>query len=129
MHYYLNSCLPFHLPKNLFFYRNDWTQTIHLRAMDIWVVLCYIGVFYALMEYCLILYLTKLSILDQKFSSNHHKQYELANQDDSKTQMDEEIMERNFKVARVIEKFSRITLIAYICIFPICYFVVCTTLS
>ena len=40
-----------------------------------------------------------------------------------------EIMERNFKVARAIEKFSRITLIAYICTFPICYFVVCTTLS
>ena len=32
-----------------------------MRAIDIWVVLCYIGTFSALMEYCLILYLIKTS--------------------------------------------------------------------
>ena len=41
--------------------RNDWTKATHMRAIDIWVVLCYIGTFSALMEYCLILYLIKTS--------------------------------------------------------------------
>merc|ERR1712228_878979 len=46
--------------------RNDWTKTTHMRAIDVWVIFCYIGVFSALMEYCIILYLTKTSIFDQK---------------------------------------------------------------
>ena len=111
--------------KFAFFDRNDWTQTIHLRAMDIWVVLCYIGVFYALMEYCLILYLTKLSILDQRLTSKHRNQYELGNPNNEEIQMNVKIMKRNFTVARAIENFSRVALIVYICIFPICYFVIC----
>ena len=46
---------------NYFLLRNDWTKATHMRAIDIWVVLCYIGTFSALMEYCLILYLIKTS--------------------------------------------------------------------
>ena len=53
-----------------------------MRAIDVWVVLCYIGVFSALVEYCIILYLTKSSILDQQLSSKKLKQYNSVNQDD-----------------------------------------------
>ena len=53
-----------------------------MRAIDVWVVLCYIGVFSALVEYCIILYLSKSSILEQKLSSKKLKQYDSVNQDD-----------------------------------------------
>ena len=53
-----------------------------MRAIDVWVVLCYIGVFSALVEYCIILYLTKSSILDQKLGSEKLKEYNSVNQDD-----------------------------------------------
>ena len=49
-----------------FLYRNDWTKTTHMRAIDVWVILCYVGVFSTLVEYCFVLYLTKSSILDSK---------------------------------------------------------------
>lgn len=32
-----------------------------MKAADLWTLFCYIGVFYSLAEYCLILYLTKKS--------------------------------------------------------------------
>ena len=37
-----------------------------MRAIDVWVILCYVGVFSTLVEYCFVLYLTKSSILDSK---------------------------------------------------------------
>ena len=53
-----------------------------MRAIDVWVVLCYIGVFSALVEYCIILYLTKSSILEQKLGLEKLKKYNSVNQDD-----------------------------------------------
>ena len=54
------------LPQSCFLYRNDWTKTTHMRAIDVWVILCYVGVFSTLVEYCFVLYLTKSSMLDSK---------------------------------------------------------------
>ena len=34
-----------------------------MRAIDVWVILCYAGMFSALMEYILILYLTKEDLI------------------------------------------------------------------
>merc|ERR1712228_586518 len=62
--------------------RNDWTKTTHMRAIDMWVILCYIGVFSALMEYCIILYLTKISILDQKPALIKDKELICLNQEE-----------------------------------------------
>ena len=53
-----------------------------MRAIDVWVILCYVGVFSTLVEYCFVLYLTKSSILEQKLSSKKLKQYDSVNQDD-----------------------------------------------
>jgi len=47
--------------------RGDWTKTSHLRAIDVWIVLCYIGVFSALIEYCLVLYLTRVALWEAPF--------------------------------------------------------------
>ena len=38
--------------------RVDWPKTSYIKAMDIWTILCYVGVFYALVEYCLVINLT-----------------------------------------------------------------------
>ena len=59
-----------------------------MRAIDVWVVLCYIGVFSALVEYCIILYLTKSSILEQKLGSEKLKQYLSVKQDESEIHKD-----------------------------------------
>ena len=112
-----------------FYNRNDWTKTTHLRAIDIWVVLCYIGVFSSLMEYCLILYLTKTSILDGLMNSTKQKVHESTNEDEKDNCTETENKQKNLKLARLIEKMSRVTLITYIIVFPITYFVVCSTFS
>ena len=75
-----------------FYSRSNWTKTTHLRAIDIWVILCYIGVFSALMEYCLILYLTKASILDHKFGKKPKENYEVANQDSEEKFFQEDVL-------------------------------------
>ena len=41
------------------FLRSDWVSSSHLKAVDVWVLLCYLEVFFALIEYCLVLYLIK----------------------------------------------------------------------
>ena len=52
-------------------FRDDWTKTSNIRAIDFWTILCYIAVFYALIEYVAVLYLSKASanmknLLDQR---------------------------------------------------------------
>ena len=34
---------------------NSWPKTAYLKAIDIWAILCYITVFYCLLEYCIVL--------------------------------------------------------------------------
>ncbi len=38
-----------------------------MKAIDLWTLGCYIGVFYALAEYCIILFLTKKSEWESEF--------------------------------------------------------------
>ena len=65
--------------------RGDWTKTSHLRAIDVWIVLCYIGVFSALIEYCLVLYLTRVAqweapFIDTKTSIKNNVQVNVCTQ-------------------------------------------------
>ena len=96
------------------FHRNDWTKTIHMRAIDVWVILCYIGIFSTLVEYCFVLYLTKSSLLDSKFGRPKPKEINPVNQEPSNVDHESKeaaAIEINLEYARKIENFSRIIFI------------------
>lgn len=40
--------------------QNHWPQASYVNAMDVWQMLCYLIVFFILVEYCFVLYLTKI---------------------------------------------------------------------
>ena len=98
-----------------------------------WVIFCYIGVFSALMEYCVILYLTKTSIFDQKYAQVKETELTCLNQEQEKETHAEPLKEKQedyrLKYARVIERTARISLITYNVCFPLCYFVICLAFS
>ena len=114
------------------FHRNDWTKTIHMRAIDVWVILCYIGIFSTLVEYCFVLYLTKSSLLDSKFGRPKPKEINPVNQEASNVDHESKeaaAIEINLEYARKIENVSRIIIVTYNATFPICYFVICIAFS
>ena len=104
-----------------------------MRAIDVWVIFCYIGVFSALMEYCVILYLTKTAIFDQKSTQVKDKELICLNQEQEKENPTETLKERQedyrLKYARIIERAARISLIVYNISFPLCYFIICLSFS
>ena len=75
------------------------------------------------------MYLTKTSVLEGLLNSAKQKVHESTNQDEKDKIVETEIKQKNLKLARLIEKISRVTLITYIFVFPITYFVVCLTFS
>ena len=103
-----------------------------MRAIDVWVVLCYIGIFSAVMEYCLIIYLTRNSALTNK--SHYEKNTEAQ---EHATAQAEEILElggngglkkkpsKRQKFANTVENITRFILPFYNILFPITYFAVC----
>ena len=126
----------------LLFHRNDWTKTTHMRAIDVWVILCYIGIFSTLVEYCFVLYLTNSSLLVSKFGRPKPKEINPVNQEESNLnheyQEDSNLnheskeaasIEINLEYARKIENVSRIVIVTYNATFPICYFVICIAYS
>ena len=96
-----------------------------MRAIDFWVILCYMGTFFALMEYCVILFLTKISKSDKKRKPNI-----LINNDEAQEVSGNhcQIPKKNIRliIANIIEKIAQFLLPFYNLAFPICYFVVCT---
>ena len=104
-----------------------------MRAIDVWVIFCYIGVFSALMEYCVILYLTKTSIFDQKTAQVKETELTCLNQEQKKEKHTERLKEKQednrLNYARVIERTARISLITYNVCFPLCYFIICLAFS
>ena len=103
-----------------------------MRAIDVWVILCYIGVFSALMEYCMILYLTKTSLFDQNPAQVKNKEIICCNREKEEeihTLNEKKKDDGNFKYARMIERIARISLIAYNVSFPLCYFIICLAFS
>ncbi len=45
------------------FYRDNWPPTNSLKAIDYWTGICYLLVFAALTEYCIVLYLSRRAYL------------------------------------------------------------------
>ena len=116
-------------------HRNDWTKTTHMRAIDVWVILCYIGIFSTLVEYCFVLYLTKSSLLDSKFGRPKPKEINPVNVvNEGASNVDHETKEAaaieiNLQYARKIENVSRIVIVTYNATFPLFYFVICIAFS
>ena len=96
-----------------------------------WVILCYIGVFSALIEYCIILYLTKISLFDQHPAQVKDQELICLNQEQEKDDHNETSNEKEdkLKYARIIERTARISLITYNICFPLCYFIICLAFS
>ena len=102
-----------------------------MRAIDVWVVLCYIGVFYALMEYCIVIYLTINNLTEKR---DNNKLIQMNQSEDciltsngselkkiKKTEISAKII-----LATKLESFSRIVLPMYNILFSSCYFLVCS---
>ena len=91
-----------------------------MRAIDVWVVLCYIGIFSSLMEYCGILYLTE----DSESKYGNYKKVvteaiESGENNIAATQNTRLVLANN------IEKIARILFPVYNIFFPIIYFIFC----
>ena len=80
-----------------------------MRAIDFWVIGCYIGMFFALMEYIAILHLLQI------FTSDGQTNIEVGNQNHRKM------------VANAIEKITKFLLPLYNIVFPVIYFMICTS--
>ena len=99
-----------------------------MRAIDVWVVLCYFAIFSALMEYCAIIYLTK----------NPESENKTEEVQPHKTTQAEETIElggtgslmkkpsKKQNLANRIESITRFLLPFYNISFPIIFFAVCT---
>ena len=37
-------------------FRDTWPKTNYMKAVDVWALFCYFGVFFCLVEYCLVLH-------------------------------------------------------------------------
>ena len=44
---------------NKHFFRDDWPQSAYMNSMDVWQIMSYLNVFFVLVEYCLVLWLSK----------------------------------------------------------------------
>ena len=113
-----------------------------MRAIDVWVILCYIGIFSTLLEYCVVLYLTNSSLLDSKFGKPKPKEINPLNQEERNLNHDCQeslnsnheskkaaAIEINLEHARKIENVSRIVIVTYNATFPFFYFVICVAFS
>jgi hypothetical protein len=96
-----------------------------MRAIDVWVVLCYIGIFSSLMEYCGILYLTE----DSESKNGNYKKVvtEVIESGENNTAAipNTELQNTRLLLANTIEKIARILFPVYNIFFPIIYFIVC----
>ena len=101
--------------------RDDWTKTTHMRAIDVWVILCYIGIFSALIEYCAILYLTKIPQSENKTEALAEETKEVGGTGSLKKKAS-----KGQNLANKIESITHFLLPFYNITFPIIYFAVCT---
>ena len=99
-----------------------------MRAIDVWVIFCYIGMFSAIMEYCLILYLKKAAQMEENTKTQvyvtSHNSEEIQALEENGTPKSKENLK--LKSANLIEKFATFLLPMYSIVFPITYFMICT---
>ena len=83
-------------------------KTAHLKMIDIWILLCYFGAFFCLVEYAYVLYLTK------SMHPNINKIRPIKAIDEERT-----------KKALKIEKISRIVITCYTILYPFLFMFSC----
>ena len=49
---------------DLLYYRDDWPQSVYMNSMDVWQIMSYLNVFFVLVEYCLVLWMSKADPLE-----------------------------------------------------------------
>ena len=98
-----------------------------MRAIDVWVVLCYIGIFSAVIEYCAIIYLTNNTQSESKTKDQAHataqaeETIELGGTGSLKKKTN-----KRQNLANRMESITRFLLPFYNITFPILYFAVCS---
>ena len=57
----------------IYLYRDDWPVSANWNAMDVWQILCYHNVFFVLVEYCVVLSLSKGITLESIMTTDASK--------------------------------------------------------
>ena len=101
-----------------------------MKATDLWTLFCYLGVFYSLTEYCIVLYLTKSTDWEMELKSSQQN-------DDNKLfqkplestqrilQQQENQRIKLLKLAGKFEFTSRIFVPIYFVTFVLLYWIIC----
>ena len=113
--------MQYKIDNNLSLIRANWPKPTYMHAMDIWQILCYMGTFYCLTEYCVILYLTKTAAWEQEL------QQEFENKVRNSSQLSLGKKKKRIywmKMASYIEKVSRVFVPVYYVLMPLIYFVI-----
>ena len=105
----------------------DWPKTAELKAIDVWTILCYAGAFFCLVEYSMVLWFSRQKV--NKVEVNLPYQFPLPwlmnlfyyLQDGNKNSA----AASSRKVLMKIEKYAKIIITCYTCIYPVLFFAVC----
>ena len=98
-------------------FRQDWIKCSYLRAIDVWIILCYVNVFTTLVEYCIVLYLTK------------GKEMELVKVGNGRWATKSGTDTKNLATAWKIEQIFRVIMPLYNFLFFTIFVIVCETFS
>ena len=91
-------------------FRESWPKTPYVKSIGYWVLMCYLSVFYCLLEYCVVL------TLKNPFTTN-----QIQN-----TMVPDNEEQGRIRIALGIEKYSRIGVSIYLFSFTLMYFIIMT---
>ena len=113
----------------LCFFRSSWPNTSYMKATDLWTLFCYLGVFYSLTEYCIVLYLTKWADWEIELKTQKNKDKKLFQKPEDERIQQRENRMKLLKLAGKIEFASRIFVPLYFLVFVLLYWIICLSKS
>ena len=104
-------------------FREQWTRASYLRAIDVWTMGSYILCFYTVIEYCIVIVLTKAD----RISSDQSKIKKISIKNPRKIfdQSKASSLSWKFQLALMIERSSKMIVPIYLLVFTMAYFIVC----
>ena len=111
------------------FFRSSWPNTSYMKATDLWTLFCYLGVFYSLTEYCIVLYLTKWADWEIELKTQKNKDKKLFQKPEDERIQQRENRMKLLKLAGKIEFASRIFVPLYFLVFVLLYWIICLSKS